>query len=59
MQVYPHVQSYRNKSVASYYKLCVIYGEESSNGRYSDMAQQADIDSKPPVLMVGMFFIQP
>ncbi|KAJ6876851.1 hypothetical protein NC651_029765 [Populus alba x Populus x berolinensis] len=51
-KVYPHVRSYRNKSVASYYKLCVIYGEESSSGRYSDMAQQADIDIKPPVLMV-------
>ncbi|KAJ6434389.1 hypothetical protein OIU84_017989 [Salix udensis] len=52
-KVYPHVRSYRNKSAASYYKLCVIYGEESSSERYSDRAHQADIDSKPLLLMGG------
>lgn len=52
MQAYPDAQLYRFKTVPSFNKLCVIYGEEGSNGKPSNMAHSEDLDGIDPVLMV-------
>ncbi|XWS42424.1 hypothetical protein CRYUN_Cryun16bG0013100 [Craigia yunnanensis] len=48
MKAHPNTQSYKNKLVPDYHKLCVIFGQESSNGRCS-MAQKYE----DPDLMIG------
>lgn len=54
MQVHPDARSYRVKTVPGYHKLCIIFGEESSDGRYSQLARNADPINDFPVLMAGM-----
>ncbi|XP_059592277.1 L10-interacting MYB domain-containing protein isoform X3 [Vitis vinifera] len=52
-KAHPDARTYRVKTVPSYHKLCVIYGQESSDGRYSRLARYADPICEVPVLMTG------
>lgn len=57
MQEHPDARSYRVKTVPSYHKLCVIFGEEMSDGRYNRLAQDLDSSCEIPVLMSGKYCI--
>ncbi|XP_044472569.1 L10-interacting MYB domain-containing protein isoform X2 [Mangifera indica] len=48
---HPDARSYRVKTVPSYLKLCVIFGEEIYDGRYNRLAQTIDSNCEIPVLM--------
>ncbi|XP_031279759.1 uncharacterized protein LOC116138158 [Pistacia vera] len=50
---HPDARSYRVKTVPSYLKLCVIFGEEIYDGRYNRLAQNIDSNCEIPVLMTG------
>ncbi|MBA0680852.1 hypothetical protein Goari_012529 [Gossypium aridum] len=52
MKEHPNTQSYRHKMVPDYHKLCVIFGQESSNGMCS-MAQREHPENEDPDLMIG------
>lgn len=47
------------KTLPSYHKLCVIFGEELADGRYSRLARNADPSGELPVSMTGMHFPVP
>ncbi|KAM7459599.1 hypothetical protein LguiA_036593 [Lonicera macranthoides] len=53
IKVHPDARSYRVKTVPSYRKLCSIYGQDSSDGRYSRLARNIGPDSEIPVLRIG------
>ncbi|XP_017983022.1 PREDICTED: L10-interacting MYB domain-containing protein isoform X1 [Theobroma cacao] len=50
---HPDARSYRVKTVPSYHKLCVIFGQESCDGRYNRLAQNVGTDGDVTVLMTG------
>ncbi|KAK8995390.1 hypothetical protein V6N11_069824 [Hibiscus sabdariffa] len=52
MKAHPNSQSYRNKILPDYYKLCVIFGQERSNQRCS-MAQRVCFENEDPDLVIG------
>lgn len=54
MQVYPDARLYKFKTVPSYHKLSVIYGDEVSNGRSSPTPYHLELDGEDPVLMIDM-----
>lgn len=56
MQAHPEARSYRNKTLPSYHKLCVLFGQESSDGRPDQLARSAELDGKGPDLMLGRFY---
>ncbi|OAY27515.1 uncharacterized protein LOC110604276 isoform X2 [Manihot esculenta] len=52
-------RSYRVKTVPGYQKLCVIFGQESSDGRYSRLAQIVDPNGETPGLVIGYCCVDP
>ncbi|XVF35694.1 hypothetical protein REPUB_Repub18cG0168100 [Reevesia pubescens] len=50
---HPDARSYRVKTVPSYHKLCVIFGQEICDGRYNRLAQNVGTDGDVTVLMSG------
>lgn len=50
---HPDTRSYRVKTVPSYHKLCIIYGQDTSDGKYSRLARNVDPDGEVPLLMIG------
>lgn len=57
MQAHPDARSYRVKTVPSYHKLCIIYGEDSFDGRYSRLACNVDEESEVPLLSTGIYYL--
>lgn len=55
VQVHPEARSLRVKTLPGYRKLCVIFGEESSDTRYIRLSHNADPRSELPVFITGMF----
>ncbi|XP_057959471.1 uncharacterized protein LOC131151960 isoform X2 [Malania oleifera] len=53
IKAHPDARSYRVKTVPSYHKLCIIYGQESFEGRYGRLARNAEPDSEISVSMNG------
>ena len=54
MQVHPDARSYRVKTVPNYNKLCIVYGEDSSEGQYSRLARNVASDVGA-VSSIGMY----
>lgn len=50
---HPDARSYRVRTVPSYHKLCVIFGEESFDGRYNHVTHSTDPSCEIPILMTG------
>ena len=59
MQSHPDARSYRVKTVPSYHKLRVIFGEEMCDRRYNRLAQNAGTDGDVTALMTcyGMYHL--
>lgn len=55
MQVYPDAQLYKFKTIPSYQKLCVIFGEEGSHGRPSCTGHKEDLTSKKSLFIIAIF----
>ncbi|KAJ8751788.1 hypothetical protein K2173_025974 [Erythroxylum novogranatense] len=49
-KAHPDARSYRVKTVPSYQKLCIIFGQEICDGRYSRLAQGVGLYGEIPVL---------
>lgn len=52
-KVRPDARSYRVKTVPGFHKLCIIFGEEHSDGRYGRLARDVDPVGELPVLMTS------
>lgn len=52
IKAYPDFQLYKFKTMPSYHKLSVIYGDQSYNGRSSPMAYSVELNREDPVLMI-------
>lgn len=52
-QAHPEARSYRVKTIPSYPNLCFIFGKETSDGRYTRLAQAFDPSPAETVLMIG------
>ncbi|KAF4359328.1 hypothetical protein CsatB_020170 [Cannabis sativa] len=50
---HPDARCYRVKTIPGFHKLCVIFGEEHSDGRYSRLARDADPFCELPMLMTS------
>lgn len=57
MQAHPEARSYRVKTVPSYHKLCIIYGEDPFDGRYINLAGNLDEESEVPLLSTGTYHL--
>ncbi|KAJ7978001.1 L10-interacting MYB domain-containing protein [Quillaja saponaria] len=53
IKVHPDALLYRNKLIPGYHKLCVIYDQETSDGRFSHSASSADLNNDFPDLLIG------
>lgn len=49
----PDARSYRVKTVPSYHKLGIIFGEDIYDGRYTHLALNLEVNDETPVLMTG------
>ncbi|OWM86815.1 hypothetical protein CDL15_Pgr015851 [Punica granatum] len=50
---HPDARAYRVKTLPSFHKLCVIFGEESFDGKYSKLTLNIDPDCELPLLIPG------
>nr|DAD28740.1 TPA_asm: hypothetical protein HUJ06_030208 [Nelumbo nucifera] len=53
IKAHPDARSYRIKTVPSYNNLCLIYGKESVDGRYSRLARNTDLEDENPGKKIG------
>lgn len=53
VQAHPEARSYRVKTIPSYPNLCFIFGKETSDGRYTRLAQAFDPSPAETVRMIG------
>lgn len=55
VQAHPEARSLRVKTLPGYRKLCVIFGEERSDTRYTHLSHNAHPSSESPALIIGVF----
>ncbi|XP_059640663.1 L10-interacting MYB domain-containing protein [Cornus florida] len=53
IKAHPDARSYRVKTAPSYHKLCIIYGQNNSDGRYSRLALNVDPDNEIVLITTG------
>ncbi|EEF46860.1 conserved hypothetical protein [Ricinus communis] len=58
-KAHPDARSYRVKTVPGYQKLCAIFGQENSDGRYSRLSKIVDPDGETPVLVIDESSMDP
>lgn len=58
IQEHPDARSYRVRTLPSYNKLCAIFGEEHSDGRYSRLSRNEEPGGELAILMTGMYLTE-